>query len=430
MKRKLSKTTGTMVALLMLVAMLGCISEEEKETPAPTATVKVGCVYPLTGNMASRGVASRQAVELAADIVNNKYPDLNLPLAASEGLPNLGGTKIELVWADTRGTAEEGRSATEYLIINEEVDVLMGCYQSAVTETASVAAEHYKVPFLNPDSAAASLTERGFEYFWRSSPIVTTWTQNIIDFYKDVNIKYGAGTLQTLGIFNEDSLWGMEASDWVLQKAQAAGFILVERITYSRDSADLSAEVLRMEQADPDWVFMGSYVSDSILYIKTMKEYGWLPKAAIGSENMAANEVVSTAGEDLEYFLALCLFPQDIASVRELTAEINDMAMEKYGTVFDDPAARAFTGLLLIADAVNRAGSKDKEAINAAFATTNIPGEQLILLWENISFDEKHQLKAGRYAIQQYLNGEWKTVWPWDSATATFVIPMPEWDER
>jgi branched-chain amino acid transport system substrate-binding protein len=63
--------------------------------------VKIGVIYPLTGNAASAGQSAKDAVELGADIVNNAYPELkNLPLGATAGLPNLGGAKIELISAD------------------------------------------------------------------------------------------------------------------------------------------------------------------------------------------------------------------------------------------------------------------------------------------------------------------------------------------
>ena len=66
--------------------------------------VKIGVLMPLTGNAAAAGQASKAAIEIAAEIVNGKHPELgNLPLAATEGLPNVGAAKIELVFVDHQG---------------------------------------------------------------------------------------------------------------------------------------------------------------------------------------------------------------------------------------------------------------------------------------------------------------------------------------
>ncbi|MDR7616427.1 MAG: twin-arginine translocation signal domain-containing protein, partial [Armatimonadota bacterium] len=70
---------------------------------AQEAPVTVGAVYPLTGALARIGAAIRNAIELAVDIVNSPYPDLNLPLARTAGLPRLGGRRLRVVWGDTRG---------------------------------------------------------------------------------------------------------------------------------------------------------------------------------------------------------------------------------------------------------------------------------------------------------------------------------------
>src|SRR5579875_811605 len=74
--------------------------------PAEAAdTVKIGIIWPLTGNAAAAGQASKAAAEVAADIVNNAQPELgDLPLAKTAGLPNLGGAKLELVFADHPAT--------------------------------------------------------------------------------------------------------------------------------------------------------------------------------------------------------------------------------------------------------------------------------------------------------------------------------------
>src|SRR5262245_46900249 len=83
-------------------------------------TVRIGVIYPLTGNAASAGQSARDAVELGAEIVNNAYPELkNLPLGATTGLPNLGGAKIELISADHQGNPQVGQQQTLRLITQE-----------------------------------------------------------------------------------------------------------------------------------------------------------------------------------------------------------------------------------------------------------------------------------------------------------------------
>src|SRR5579859_7572411 len=68
-------------------------------------TVKIGAIYPLSGNAASAGESIRAALEVGLDVINNAHPDLGgLPLAATAGLSNLGGARLEIVFADNQGS--------------------------------------------------------------------------------------------------------------------------------------------------------------------------------------------------------------------------------------------------------------------------------------------------------------------------------------
>ena len=106
------------------------------------------------------------------------------------------------------------------------------------------------------------------------------------------------------------------------------------------------------------------------------------------------------------------------------------MYAQKYKTDFNGNSARSFTGLFVLADAINRAGSSAPEAIRKALSETNIPGKHLIMPWEGVKFDSTGQNTQGRGIIVQIQNGEFATVWPFDIATKDIIWPMPAWDKR
>ena len=110
-------------------------------TEAMPTEVKVGYLIPLSGELGPLGIEVKQAVEVALDIINNAHPDLNLPLAADEGLPNLNGAKLTLVYADHQAIPEKSMSEAERLITEENVVALAGGYTSGSAATASQAAE-------------------------------------------------------------------------------------------------------------------------------------------------------------------------------------------------------------------------------------------------------------------------------------------------
>ena len=164
---KFKHVVGLLCAASVAVVMAGQASAQDK-------TVKIGAIFPMSGNAASAGVHAKAAIEVAMDIVNNAHPELgNFPLAKNAGLAGLGGAKVEVVFADNQGSPATGQNQALRLITEEKVVALTGAYQSGITLTASAIAEKYGIPFLTGESVAANLTERGFKWFFRTTPIAT-----------------------------------------------------------------------------------------------------------------------------------------------------------------------------------------------------------------------------------------------------------------
>src|SRR3954451_18326021 len=106
--------------------------------------VKIGILWPLTGNAAAAGQAAKAAAEVAQDIVNNAHPELKgIPLADTAGLPNMGGAKLELVFVDHQGNPSLAQQLALRLITQDKVNVLFGAYQSSCSFTSTAVAERY-----------------------------------------------------------------------------------------------------------------------------------------------------------------------------------------------------------------------------------------------------------------------------------------------
>ena len=125
-----------------------CCARVWRQVRPPRTPVKIGVIYPLSGNSASAGNYSKMAIEVGADVINNGNADLAkiMPLAKGGGLPGLGGAKIQLIFADNQGTPAAGQNQALRLISEEKVAALIGAYQSGITLTASAIAERHGIP--------------------------------------------------------------------------------------------------------------------------------------------------------------------------------------------------------------------------------------------------------------------------------------------
>jgi branched-chain amino acid transport system substrate-binding protein len=199
---------------LFLVALSIAASAFGASAALAADSVKIGVLMPLTGNAAAAGQASKAAIEVAADIVNNAHPELgNLPLAAGAGLPHLGGAKLDVVFVDHQGNPSLAQQLATRLITEDKVNALMGAYQSSCTFTATPVAERYGIPFMVGDSSALNITTRGFKYVFRSTPIATDYARTYMRFFADM--KKEGKPINSIAILNENTDYGTSVGDAV-----------------------------------------------------------------------------------------------------------------------------------------------------------------------------------------------------------------------
>src|SRR5690606_21241227 len=292
----------------------------------PSGPIRIGVILPLSGVAASIGADEKVAVELAAKIVNEETPGVSLPLAATAGLPNLGGATVELVFADSQGKAEVGQSEAERLINQENVIALFGCYQSAVTKTASAVAERAGIPFLSGDSSSPDLTESGYQWFFRTSPHDGDFSKAIMAFIRAMADEKGAD-VSTVSLMYEDTDFGVNSARALTQEAEAHGLEIVGEVKYKANTTALTSEVQALRAQGADVLVPSSYTNDAILTIETARQQGYLPKMIVaqdaGYSDPAFIEGVGAAFA--EGIATRSAFSIDITEIKPVAAQVNEL---------------------------------------------------------------------------------------------------------
>jgi branched-chain amino acid transport system substrate-binding protein len=405
------------VATLLTAAALGM--------PAQAAEVKIGAIYPLTGNAASAGQSARDAVNLAVEIVNTAHPDLKgLPLGATAGLPNLGGAKIVIEGADHQGNPQVGQQQTLRLITQDHVVAMIGSYHSSVSLVATAVAERQGIPYLVADSVAANITGRGFKWTFRTTPIAPDFAKAYTDFIND--LKKSGKKIDSIAIVSENTDYGTSVGDSIEHAAKAANIKVAARIPYNANTSDVSAQVLQLKTLKPDVVIFVSYTSDSILYMKTMKNLDYLPPLIIGDDaGFSDPSFIPNVGNISQGAVDRSAFATGKPGSNSYI--VNKMFKAKYNRDLDDTSARWMQGFFTLADAINRAGSTDPAKIQAALKATDLKADQLMIGYKGVKFDKTGQnVLASTYLIQ--LQGkEYVSIWPEDRATNKLEWPMKGW---
>lgn len=414
-------------AALLLVTLLALAPLR-----ATAAEIVIGAVYPLSGNLAKTGLDIKDAIELAAQIVNDDV-DLALPLGKGKGLTNLGGATIRVVFADHQSAPEKGLAEAERLITQEKVVALLGSYNSNVTATASQAAERLRIPFLNPESTSPLLTARGFRWFFRTTPTDDEFSENFFKFLNEM--KQRGRPVSKVALLYENTLFGTDVGKFEKKYAQQHGYQVVADIAYDAKSTNLNSEIQRLKAAGPEVLLQASYTNDAILSTKTMKELDFRPQGILAMDaGHSSSEFIPATGKDAEGILVREVWALDLGAKKPIIRQVNELFRKKtqqsrgQAIDMDGTSARSFMGMLVLAEAINRAGSTDPEKIRQALEATSLPADQLIMPWQGVRFDPKtHQNVLGNGIIVQIQGGKYSTVYPFDVAASEVRWPLPAW---
>ena len=410
---------GLLSAAAMSVALAAGASAQDK-------TVKIGAVFPLSGNAASAGVHAKAALEVAVDIINNVHPELgNFPLARNAGLAGLGGAKVELVFADNQGSPATGQNQTLRLITEEKVVALTGAYQSGITLTASAIAEKYGIPFVNGESVAANLTERGFKWFFRVTPVASDFAKIYYEFLTDM--KAAGVKTDNVALVHDNTEYGTSVATVITSAFKEKGQAIALDIAYAVNATDVQSQVLQLKEKKPDVVIMIAYAPDAILYQKTMQALDYKPPMIIADDSGYSDpSFIKAVGKISQG--AFNRSSWSVGAPGSATALIADMYKKKSGDEMDDTAARQMQGLFVLCEAIDRAGSTDPAKIQAALKATDLKPNQLMMGYKGVKFDDKGQNILAAGLIIQLQDGEnYVAVWPKASAEKAPVTPYKGW---
>ena len=390
------------------VAALGALPSVGR---AQGGEVKLGYILPVTGPLAFEAQLSLNGLQLAVDEVNG-----------AGGIKALGGAKLALLPGDTQNKVELGNSEAARLI-DQGIAALIGPFSSLVAYSVRQVTERNRTPFMLLAAVADNLTEGGLRYVFRVQPngkaMATLTMNNMFEMAKAANTP-----IKRVAMMHEDGNFGTTMGNHVEAFAGKLGYSLVQRIPYSLKSPDFTAELSKVKAAKPDLLVISGYYGDSKIIAETASKLRIGVHALVGLANAAYSN------------------PKFIADNRELTEQLFDgnywhnpqsprakavfAAYEKrFNSTLTSHGVQAYTVIHVLKDALERAGSADRDKLRDALAKTNLSDH--ILPQDAIKFDESGENANASPALLQVQNGKPVVVGPAKYAEGKPVFPVPKW---
>jgi branched-chain amino acid transport system substrate-binding protein len=375
------------------------ISSVHAEAPA----VNVGVIMPLSGPNAQFGINSRNGLELAADEIN-----------AAGGIAELGGAKINLVVADATSTPTTAGNVAQRLITQQDITAVLGAFASSLTLAISEVTERRDIPLLTM-SFADQITGRGYKNIFQVVAKASVIGKAQFDYTAAIAQAAGA-RIDKIAIMYEDTAYGTAQANGLRAGAKAANVEIVMDDAYPLGITDTTPLVNKLRGSGAQAVFPVSYLNDSLLIIRTMRQQ----KLAIPAIGGAAGYVIP------DFEKGLGEFSENVLSINtsnyDLAPELTERFRKRFGYFMVHEALEHAVCLEVLVQAIKKAKSAKAEEVAAALRGGKFTGG-----WINgmtggaVQFDQ-----SGLNVLSVPLMVQWRakdivTVWPKEIAKSAPV---------
>jgi branched-chain amino acid transport system substrate-binding protein len=225
--------------------------------------------------------------------------------------------------------------------------------------------------------------------------------------------------VESVALFYEDTIFGSDSAAVQRKLAGEKGIKVLADIKYRANSPSLTSEVQQLKAANAQVLMPSSYTTDAILLMKTMAELGYKPSAIVAQDAGFSEQALFNAiGPQGEGAITRSTFSLDLAAKKPSVSKVNELFKARSGKDLNDLTARQFTALFVMADAINRSKTAEPLAIRDALVATDLPGDQTILPWRRVKFDETGQNQDCTPVLLQRQGPKYVTIYPPEFAAA------------
>ena len=350
---------------------------------AEASAVNVGVIMPLSGPNAQFGINSRNGIELAADEIN-----------AAGGIAELGGAKIKLVVADATSTPTTAGTTAQRLITQQDVTAVLGAFASSLTIAISEVTERRDIPLLTM-SFADQITGRGYKNIFQVVAKASVIGKAQFEYTSAIAQAAGA-RIQKIAIMYEDTAYGTAQANGLRAGAKAANVEIVMDDAYPLGITDTTPLINKLRASGAQAVFPVSYLNDSLLIIRTMRQQKVTIPAIGGAAGYVIPDFEKGLGEFAENVLSIDTSNYDLAP------ELTERFRRRYGYFMVHEALEHAVCLEVLVQAIKRAKSTDTEKLIAAFS-----GLQVTTPFGKVTYRSlDHQSTMGAYLGKTKLEGQ------------------------
>jgi ABC-type branched-subunit amino acid transport system substrate-binding protein len=342
-------------------------------------TITVGVETPTTGSSAKMGQDMNHAIQMAVDEINNKGGVL--------------GKKITLTFADDAADPQTAAAAANKLV-SQGVVAVVGGYASGAVLPASGVYHQAGIPMVVTAANSAKIPAQGYNNIFLVNGTTTAQAQTAADYM--VHKLKG----KRIAILNDNSAYSVDLANQTKQFVEQMGGQVVAFDAVNPQETDFTTELTKLKSLKPDATYWTAYYAAGGLLLKQFKQVGVPGAFGVGD---GANDptIIKIAGKQNaeDMFTTTSPTPQFIPSAKDWVQQYQS----RFGEAPGPYSALSYDGMRVLADAISRAGSTDKDAIIKALAAT----KDFQTFGGPVSFKPDGELATSNFIVLVVKNGEY-----------------------
>ncbi len=321
-----------LIAFFMLF-QTGCNNADHSE-------VKIGILFPMTGDAGEYGVKGRKAIELALDQINNAG--------------GVNGKPVKVVYEDSKADPSVGVTAIQKMISIDKVSAVVGDIVSSVSIPGAAVAEKNKVVMIAPTSSAPALTNAG-KFIYR------VWPSDLLEGEAAGSYAKKKGFHKVV-ILHLNNDYGNQIAAIFKKNFESSTQQVIDSETYDDKSPSYRGMLAKVKAFKPDAIYVAGYYEDTAQILKESKELG-INAQFIGATAIEDNKFIELAGSAAEGIVYPLASGFDAKSNDPVTKAFVTAFEKKYGYEPGWVESHCYDAFMLIVNAMRKTGKSDGDSI-------------------------------------------------------------------
>jgi branched-chain amino acid transport system substrate-binding protein len=373
--------------------------------------ITLGAAVSETGKYSTNGVFTEKGYQLAVDKIN------------SQGGVKVGGKtyKLAVKFYDDESSPARGAELVDRLIKQDGIKFILGPYSSGLTKAIAPETEKLKTPMVEANGAARTLFTNGYKYIFATLSTADQYMASVVDLAADhaSALKKKPNQL-TAAIVVENDPFSKDIRAGIVERMKKYGMKLVIDDKMPADLNDITPTLTKVKALKPDMLFVSGHTKGAVTGARQITEQG-IKTPIIAMTQCDSGKIIKKFGKGVEGFLCPTQWAPTLTYKGKVFGSAGDFEkafVARYKVSPPYQAAESAAAVITYADALQRAGKIDKEAVREALTKTD-----LMTFYGHIKFDKTGKNTAKPMALYQILGGKYVVVSPAKFAAEKAVVP-------